>query len=103
LLSVYRVRQESGSGELPAAAISLREPSVGDVSDEVLEKAALAVLGRAWIRLQADDLLAHERLQERLELLALAARERCERLLRESLPEHGGILEQSALGLRQTV
>ena len=50
------------------AALALRERLVGDVPDEVLQEAVLAVLGRARVGLHAEHLLAHERREQRLEL-----------------------------------
>ena len=46
--------------EMLRPALALRQRLVGDVADEVLEEAVLAVLGRARIRLDAEHLLAHE-------------------------------------------
>jgi hypothetical protein len=43
---------------VPDLAIRLCQRLVGDLAQEVLEEAVLAVLGRAWIGLDAEDLLA---------------------------------------------
>ena len=71
--------------------------------DEILEKAVLPVLGGPRICLNAEHLLAHERLEQRLELLGLALRQRRQRLPRESLAEHGSVFEHPPLRFRETV
>ena len=71
---------------MPRPPLPLRERLVGDVPDEVLEEAVLAVLGRARIGLDAEHLLADEPGEDRLELLLGAAAERAERLLVNVLP-----------------
>ena len=55
--------------EVAGAALLPRERLVGDVANEVLEEPVMAVLGRARIRLDGEDLLADQRLEERLELV----------------------------------
>ena len=49
-----------GGSEVRGSALSLRERLVGDVADEVLQEAVLAVLGRARVGLHDEHLLAHE-------------------------------------------
>ena len=61
--------QVLGRGEVTRPPLVLRERLVGDVADEVLQEAVLAVLGRARVGLDAEHLLAHERGEQRLELL----------------------------------
>ena len=68
-----------GGGEVPGTALPLRERLVGDVADEVLEEAVLAVLGRARVGLDAEHLLAHERREQRLDL-DVGARQRGQRV-----------------------
>ena len=79
LVGGERGAQVRGRGEVPGPALALRERLVGDVADEVLEEAVLAVLGRARVGLHAEHLLADERCEQRLDL-GLGARERGERL-----------------------
>ena len=77
--------QVGGGGEVPGTTLSLRERLVGDVAHEVLEKAVLAVLGRAGVGLHAEHLLARERREQRLDL-DVGARERGQRVLVNVLP-----------------
>src|SRR5436190_11178226 len=79
------------------------EGLVGHVPDEVLQKAVLAVLGRAGIGLKRDDLLAHERMEQRVELRLAEPGEGRERRARERLAEHGSVLQQPSFLSRQTV
>ena len=80
LVAGERRAQVLGRGEVPRPALALRERLVGDVADEVLEEAVLAVLGRARVGLDAEHLLAHERREQRLELAPRQPRERGERV-----------------------
>src|SRR5262245_6279643 len=73
------------------------ERLVGDLAQQILKEGVLAPFGRAWIRLARQHLLADERVQQRLHLLLGQTVERGERLLREALAEHGGVLEQGPL------
>ena len=103
LLLDQRLLEERGGGEVPRLAVGLRERLVGDLAQQVLEEAVLAVLGRARVGLDAEDLLAGERGEDRLELGLGAAPQRRERLLRERLAEHGRVLDDAALGRREPV
>ena len=67
-----------GGGEVAGAALLPRERLVGDVPDQVLEEAVLAVLGRTGVGLQGEHLLADERSEQRVELV-LGARTRGKR------------------------
>ena len=92
-----------GGGEVPRLPLALRERLVGDVADEVLEEAVLAVLGRARIGLDAEDLLADERGEQRLELGLAQPASAASACLRERLAEHGAVLEQPPLLRREAV
>ena len=75
LVLVRKARCEVlGGGEVPRSPIAFRQRLVGDVAHEVLQEAVLAVLGRARVGLEAEHLLAHERAEQRLELLLGAVR-----------------------------
>ena len=95
--------QVLGRCEVAGAALALGERLVGDVADEILEEAVLAVLGRARVGLDAEHLLAHERGEERLELRLCQAGESGEPGRRERLAEHGSVLEQAPLLGREAV
>ena len=88
--------QVSGGGEVPGATLLLRERLVGDMPNEVLQEAVLAVLGRAGVGLHTEHLLACEGDEHRLEV-DLGARERGQRVSREGLAEHRRVLEQPPL------
>ena len=57
-----------GRSEVSHPALPLRERLVGNVADEVLQEAVLAVLRRRGIGLHAEDLLPRERPEKRVEL-----------------------------------
>ena len=97
-----RAAQVLGGCQMPGTALSLRERLVGDVADEVLEEAVLAVLGRARVGLHTEHLLAREGDEHRLEV-GVGARKRRQRVSREGLAEHGRVLEQSTLLRREPV
>ena len=90
-------------GEMTGFALLLRERLVGDEAEQVLQEAVLATLGRARIALDREHLLAHERREQRLQLRLRKARQRRERLLRERLAEHGGVLERAPLARLEAV
>jgi len=52
--------------QVARTALVLRECLVCDVANEVLHEAVVAVLGRAWVGLDGEHLLAHEGLEQRL-------------------------------------
>jgi len=79
--------------EVARAALLLREGLVRDVADEVLEEPVLAVLGRCWICLDAEDLLARERAQERVEVGLGDTSYSREPVSRKGLAENGRVLE----------
>src|SRR5579859_6920285 len=80
-----------------------REGLIGDVADEVLQEAVLAVLGRARVGLKRDDFLANQGVEQRIEFCLRELGERGERGARERLPEYRSILEQPALRRRETI
>ena len=82
---------------MPRLALALRERLVGDVADEVLQEAVLAVLGRARVGLDAEHLLAHQRGEQRLELGLGEPGSAASACSGEGLAEHRGVLEQPAL------
>src|SRR5215211_6280534 len=92
-----------GGGEVTRAPLPSGECLVRDVADEVLQEAILSVLRRARVGLQRDDLLAHERMEERVELVLFEPGESGERGARERLSEHGSVLQQPSFFWRQTV
>ena len=63
-----------GGGEVAGAPLLLRERLDGHVTDEILQEAVLTVLGRAWVGLEREHLLADERAEQRLEFLLGRAR-----------------------------
>src|SRR5512133_1030984 len=89
-----------GGGEVTRAPLPSGECLVCDVADEVLQEAVLAVLRRARVGLQRDDLFAHERMEERVELRLFEAGESG---ARERLSEDRSVLQKPALLVRQTV
>jgi hypothetical protein len=97
LLGGERLLDLRCGGEMAGLALALRERLVGDTTHEVLEEAVLPVLGRAWIGLDREHLLAHQAGEQHSELVVREAGQASDRLLRERLPEHGGVLEQAPL------
>src|SRR5262249_11840038 len=89
--------------EVARTPLPPRKRLVGDMTDEVLQERVLAVLRRARVRLERDDLLPHEREQQRVELRLGEARERGKRAASERLSEHGPVLQQAALVRRKVV
>ena len=77
---------------MPLAPVALGERPVGDMAHEVLQKAVLPVLRRARVGLDAEHLLADERLEQRPEPVAVDPRERRDGLPRERLAEHRAVL-----------
>ena len=92
-----------GGREVARAPLPSGECLVRDVADEVLQEAVLAVLRRARVGLKRDDLLAHERMKQCVELRLAEPGECGERCARKRLSEHGSVLQQPALLRRQTV
>ena len=88
--------QVSRGGEVPGATLLLRERLVGDMPNQVLEEAVLAMLGRARVGLHTEHLLACEGDEHRLEV-GLGAREGGQRISREGLAENRRVLEQPPL------
>ena len=72
--SVMRRGKVPRSRQMLLAAVALRERVVGDLADQVLQEAVLAVLGRTRIGLQPEQLLAHEPGEHRFELDPARAR-----------------------------
>ena len=97
LLQVRRGRQVA---EPPLVA---GQGVVRDRAHEVLEEPVLAVLGRAGVRLDAQDLLAHQRRQDGLDVLLGEPGQCRQGRLRRRLAEHGGVLDQPALIRGQAV
>ena len=73
LLLDQRLLEERRGREMPRLAVGLGERLVGDLAQQVLEEAVLPVLRRARVGLDAEDLLAGERGEDRLELGLAAA------------------------------
>ena len=93
--------EEGGGSEVSRLPVGLGEGVVGDLAQQVLEEPVLPMLGRARIRLDAEDLLAGERREDRLELGRGQLGQRGERLLRERLAEDGSVLDDATLGRRK--
>jgi hypothetical protein len=83
--------------EMALLAVLARQRLVGDPLQQILEEGVLAALGRAGIRLEGKDLLAHESRDDAVELLAGEARQRREPLAREALAENRRILDKLPL------
>ena len=92
-----RRAQERRCREVARPPLVARQRLVRDVADEVLQEAVLAVLGRARVGLQAQHLLAHERGEQRLELLGREPRQRPQAVAGERLAEHGAVRKKPAL------
>ena len=71
--------------------------------DEILEEAVLSSLGRPRIRLDAEHLFAHERREQRLELVLRQSDERRDSPHAERLAEHRPVLKKPALRGREAV
>jgi hypothetical protein len=92
-----------GGGQMPCLALAFRQRLVGDVADEVLQEAVLAVLGRPRIGLHPEHLLAHQPQQQRLQLRLGRPRQGRQRGPRERLAQHRPVLQQPSLLRRQTI
>jgi len=78
-------------------AILLRERVVGHFADEVLQEPVLATLGRAGVSLQRDDLLAHQRGQDRFDVFLRKTGHLCDPLFEERLAEDRPVLDDTSL------
>ena len=89
--------------EVPCFAVGSGQCFVGDLAEQVLEEAVLAVLGGARVGLDAEDFFAGEGGEERLELGFGSAAERGECVFGERLAEHSGVLDHAPLIRREAV
>src|SRR5215208_4225109 len=103
LVRARKREQELSRREVLRLALPPRDRLVGHPLDEVLNERVLAVLRRARIRLDREQLLAHERPEQGLELGVGKPGQRRQSLLRERLAHDGGILEQAPLLGGETV
>ena len=71
--------EQAGGGQMLLAPVTLCERVVGHLADQVLQEPVLAVLGRPRVLLQAEELLAHEAREQRLELRLGHTAERTQR------------------------
>ena len=85
-------------GQVTRASVAARQRAVRDLADERLDELVLPALGRARIGLEVEQLAPHEPAQPRLQLVDGHAAHRCQRIGREDLAEHGGVLEQGPIG-----
>ncbi len=76
VLGGKRALQVLGRGEVASPALAFRQRLVGDMAHEVLQEPVLPLLGRAWVGLQREDLLAHEPGEQRAELVLADPRDR---------------------------
>lgn len=83
--------EEPGGSEVAALAISLGERVVGDLADEGLDERVLAAFGAARVRLQHQELAAHEPVQARLQVGLGDTRHGREAGEGERLAEHGRV------------
>ncbi len=90
--------EEPRRREMLRLPLAQRQRLVGDPLDDVLEEGVLAALRRARIGLDGEDLLAQQARQQRLQLRLGETRQHRQPLLRERLPEHGAVLDETALG-----
>ena len=95
--------QERGGREVLRAPVTLAQGLVGDVADEVLQEAVLAVLGRARVGLTREHFLADEGTEHTLEVGFRVVAQRGEAVLGEGLAEHCAVLQQAAFLRRQAV
>src|SRR5579862_9958784 len=86
-----------GCREVLRLPAGFRERLVRDLLEQILEERVMAALGRARVRLDGQDLLAHERGEERLELRLAQVRQCRQSRLREALAEHGRVLKDAPL------
>ena len=89
--------EEARGCEMARLSVAPCERVVRDALDERLQEAVLAPLRRARVGLDREQLLAHERVEDRLELDLGDSGDRRQTLLRERLAEHGCVLEHVAL------
>jgi hypothetical protein len=84
-------------------ALLLRERVVGDLPHKVLQEAVLAALGRPGVGLQREDLLAEQRLEQRLDLGFGQPRDARKTLLEERLAQNRPVLNHPSLVVRESV
>src|SRR4029079_16346600 len=84
-------------GEMTCPPFAARKRLVRDVTDEVLKKTVLAMLGRARVGLERKHLLADEPCEEGAEVRAPASAEGRQPSLGDSLAEHVTALQPPAL------
>ena len=98
------VGEEAGRRQMARPAVAPRDRLVGDALDERLQEAELAPLGRERIGLDREQLLADEARRRAAAPSCSSMPESAARpARRERLAEHGGVLEQPSLGLRDAV
>jgi hypothetical protein len=77
--------------------------AVGDLADQPLHEAILALLGRAGVDVAAEQLTTRQRDDARCDVVRVTAAHRRERLRGERLPDHGRRLQQRPIARRQRI
>ena len=85
--------EEAGGGEVAGLPVAAGERLVRDALDERLQEAVLAALRRARVGLEREQLLPHERGEDRLEVGLCASRDGRQPAPCERLAEDGSVLE----------
>ena len=96
-------RKMLGRCKVADLALVAGERLVGDMAHEVLQEAVLTVLGRARVCLQRQDLLAHQRDEQRLDVLFRPAGQVGEGRAGEGLAENSAVLEHAPLVRREPI
>ena len=102
-LVAVEVLEEAGRGEVAPLAVGPGERVVGNLPDQGLDEGVLAALRAPRIRLEGEELAAHERPQARLELVLGDPRDGREPGEREGLAEDGRIGDEDPLVGREPV
>ena len=89
--------------QVPDPAIAPGQGRVRDVTEERLDEAEAAAVRRARVRLQREDLAAHEAAHARLQRGRVLAAHRGERGDREAPGEHRGVLHERPVGRFEAV
>ena len=81
-----------GRCQMPSLALAPRHRLVGNLAEQVLQEAVLPALRGAQIRLEREDLLAHESRKHLVDVSLRHAGNGDQRAPRERLPHDGCVL-----------
>jgi hypothetical protein len=84
--------------EVPVTSGAPRQRAVGDLPEEAVDEAVLAVLRRALVRVERHQFLPGKQPEARLHYRGVAAAHVGQRVDRERAADHRGVLEERPIG-----